>query len=274
LGELSHVTATLARVEHLRAIEQDLRDAHAAAVTRGEREHVGRDLARLERLLGHAERELLRLGRAGDHDALVWIRPVPGGEPRLVRDLLARLYTGWAELRDLEARWVADPLSDDEPALLRVSGPFAYGLLAREAGLHRARDGERHGTCLVRVGPVDDPPATPRFTELRALKTAGQLGGKVRSRLACESGLVIQNGATLADNREAAAELEGAWLRLPEAPELTDPVVRRYDLDPPRLRDTATGVVTARSDVFSPRALHELLLARVDAALPPPTTGR
>ena len=51
-----------------------------------------------------------------------------------------------------------------------------------------------------------------------------------------------------------------------EAPEASDVIVRRYDLQAPLVRDVLTGFSSGRPDAVSPPRLHELLALRVDAA--------
>jgi hypothetical protein len=105
----------------------------------------------------------------------------------------------------------------------------------------------------------------------RALKAAGQFGGKIRSRLECEvSGngvgaagvLVLQNARTIAENRELGAEVLLSWAATPAAPE---DVVRRYDRSPPLVRDALAGVSSGRPDALSPKSFDAILSARVDA---------
>lgn len=61
-------------------------------------------------------------------------------------------------------------------------------------------------------------------TSWRVLKTDGQHGGRIRSRLECDGGLVLQNARTLADNCELAGELAPSWA---DAPAPADEIVRR-----------------------------------------------
>ena len=50
-------------------------------------------------------------------------------------------------------------------------------------------------------------------------------GTRIRSRLECEGGLVLQNRNTLAENRDLALEIGGSWS---DAPPPHDAIVRRY----------------------------------------------
>jgi peptide chain release factor 2 len=62
------------------------------------------------------------------------------GAPSWVRVLL-RVYQRWAERMGFQVEWIdGEPglhAGDHGDGLLRISGPFAYGLLCGEAGVHR-----------------------------------------------------------------------------------------------------------------------------------------
>ena len=166
-----------------------------------------------------------------------------------------------------------EPRADDEPALLGIKGSWAYGMLRGEAGLHRLRLSE-HGRMVVarvRAGAWTQERAQPAIVDQKALKAAGQYGGRIRSRLECmgsaASGpLVLQNERTLAENRELAVEIVASWSRAPAPPE---DVVRRYERTPPRIRDALTGFVSGRPDALGGRGMETLLRLRIDATPTP-----
>jgi hypothetical protein len=74
--------------------------------------------------------------------------------------------------------------------------------------------------------------------------------------------LVLQNERTLSENRELAADLVASWSTLEAAP---DEIVRRYDEEPPLLRDVRTGTSSGRPDALAPRRFDALLKRRVHA---------
>ncbi len=109
------------------------------------------------------EKKLLFLGRAieqaefnrmlkGEHDrsnAIMYINSGAGGtEAQDWTQMLLRMYTMWAENKDYKVA-VIDILPGDEAGIknvtLTVSGPYAYGYLKAEMGIHR----------LVRISPFD-----------------------------------------------------------------------------------------------------------------------
>ena len=101
------------------------------------------------------------------------------------------------------------------------------------------------------------------FGAHKALKGRVDLyGGKVRSRLETQSGLILQNERNLSENRELAMDISPSW---EHAPPPSDEVVRRYDLDPWQVKDLLLGESTGKKDALSPNAFHALLLRRIDA---------
>jgi ATP-dependent Clp protease ATP-binding subunit ClpC len=258
LRDLDRLGLVLDRVERLRSRVTALQDG-LAQPGRSALEQVGARLAELEGHVEEARRELVLMAPDGHWDALVEIAPIGGAG---ARDLLVRLYLDWARWRGLKVDWLREPLDEHEPAMMAIRGRYAHGLLRREAGIHRVREGEEHSAARVRVAPWDDRPADRiEVGEHRALKREGAYGGKVRSRLVC-GGLVLQNPRTLGENRELALELVGPWTH---APAPTDEGVRRYEPRTPLLRDRLTGTVLQRPDAFSAERLDALFLARLDA---------
>ncbi|MED5372212.1 MAG: AAA family ATPase [Myxococcota bacterium] len=261
MRDLDQINLSLDRIERLRlSIEELQADAAQASATALSR--MAERLLRLEDRLLLAERQMLRMGPSGTWDALVHIEP-QGKEGWRVRDLLVKLYEGWAADRhSLSSRLLLEPRTKRQPALLAVEGTWAHGWLAHESGLHRLRLEKESVMARVRVVPWTDAVAEPEFLRHKALsKETGAYGGTLRSRVELKGGLVLQSGGTLADNRALAAELYGSWL---QAPEPLDEVVRRYRLEPMQLKDHATGVDTQRKDALGARFFHTLLEQRVD----------
>ena len=128
LGELA-----AAETSHDIALEKQL-DAEASDIG-----------ARLERL----ELEHLMQGADDGRDALLTIHPGAGGtESQDWAEMLLRMYLRWAERRGFKTE-VLDLLEGEEAGIksvdVEVRGPYAYGLLKAEKGVHR----------LVRISPFD-----------------------------------------------------------------------------------------------------------------------
>jgi peptide chain release factor 2 len=100
----------------------------------------------------------------GEHDrknAIVTIHPGAGGtESQDWAEMLLRMYLRWTERRGFK-REIIDYQPGEEAGLksvtFTVSGEYAYGLLAAEAGVHR----------LVRISPFDQ--AARRHTSFASL---------------------------------------------------------------------------------------------------------
>ena len=209
-----------------------------------------------------AQRELVTIGPQGRWDCLLEIDLVAAPARTRARSP-CQMYGRWAAAQHYEVDWVCVPRDDEERCIWLIKGHYAYGHLQLEQGLHRVRRGKENATCRVTVRPwlEDKIDGHIDMIEHRALKGDGLYGQRIRSRLICEGGLHLQNGQTIAQNMDLARELLPSWLQ--GRSEAND-IVRRYDLSPLHIRDVATGWSTSRTDALGPKAVHELLLHRID----------
>ncbi|HXG64752.1 MAG TPA: peptide chain release factor 2 [Blastocatellia bacterium] len=106
-------------------------------------------LDRLEREVEETETEMLLSGPNDARDAIVTINAGAGGtDAQDWAEMLLRMYLRWAERQGFKAE-----LIDEQPgkeagiksATFTLSGEYAYGLMAAEAGVHR----------LVRLSPFN-----------------------------------------------------------------------------------------------------------------------
>ncbi|HUC66717.1 MAG TPA: peptide chain release factor 2 [Stellaceae bacterium] len=108
-----------------------------------------RTLARLQHEAGQRELESLLSGEADGNDAYVEIHAGAGGtEAQDWAEILARMYTRWAEQHGFKVEWLEESPGEEagvKSATLRVLGENAYGWLKTESGVHR----------LVRISPFD-----------------------------------------------------------------------------------------------------------------------
>lgn len=107
------------------------------------------ELGQFERALNELRIELLLAGDLDGNNAIFSIHPGAGGtESQDWAQMLLRMYVRWAERKKFKLETL-DLLPGDEAgiksATLSVTGPYAYGLLKAEAGVHR----------LVRISPFD-----------------------------------------------------------------------------------------------------------------------
>jgi peptide chain release factor 2 len=129
-------------LEDLINLADEADDADVSSEIRGSLDKMASDLEALEL-------ESLLAGDDDGKDAILAIHPGAGGtESQDWAQMLMRMYTRWAERRDLEVD-VMDVLPGDEAgiksATLEIKGPYAYGHLKSESGVHR----------LVRISPFD-----------------------------------------------------------------------------------------------------------------------
>jgi len=110
----------------------------------------------LQRALGRMSPMLDRLAlttrMTGEHDAsdaFIEIHPGAGGtESQDWAQMLERLYLRWCERRDYDVELIDEQPGEEagiKSATLLVKGPYAYGHLKSENGIHR----------LVRISPFD-----------------------------------------------------------------------------------------------------------------------
>ncbi|MDP8959520.1 MAG: peptide chain release factor 2 [Actinomycetota bacterium] len=153
------LTRQLARFEQVvdqsRRLEQALEDAQVLLELAdeegdvGARAEVGRELDRLEGELSTLERESLFFGEYDDHAAIASVHAGAGGvDAQDWAEMLLRMYLRYLE--DGGYRLEVDEVLPGEEAGIKsatftVRGPFAYGVLEGERGVHR----------LVRISPFD-----------------------------------------------------------------------------------------------------------------------
>jgi peptide chain release factor 2 len=147
-------SALQARIEAAQRLEADLADAEALVELAEEGEEEASAMARdalrvlVDELTAIEIRHLL-----GDPDdvrpAILEIHPGAGGtESQDWAAILLRMYSRWAEAQRYKLE-VIDEVPGEEAGLksatLRIEGPFAFGYLKGETGVHR----------LVRISPFD-----------------------------------------------------------------------------------------------------------------------
>jgi len=107
------------------------------------------ELHRLETTLSTLRVEMLLSGELDSNNAIMAIHPGAGGtESQDWAQMLLRMYVRWAETKKFKVETL-DLLHGDEAGIksvtISVAGPYAYGYLKAEAGVHR----------LVRISPFD-----------------------------------------------------------------------------------------------------------------------
>ena len=161
LREKSRLEGDIGRLERLAKLHADMHDwlAMAAELADGKDEASGEAQEALEalaacqedlaRALDETELVMLLGAEEDSHDAILEIHPGAGGtESQDWAEMLLRLYTRWSARRKFTIEEL-DYLPGDEAGLksvtLRISGPYAFGFLKSERGIHR----------LIRISPFD-----------------------------------------------------------------------------------------------------------------------
>jgi len=112
-------------------------------------QELATELHRLEATLATLRVEMLLSGELDSNNAIMAIHPGAGGtESQDWAQMLLRMYVRWAETKKFKVETL-DMLHGDEAGIksvtISVTGPYAYGYLKAEAGVHR----------LVRISPFD-----------------------------------------------------------------------------------------------------------------------
>lgn len=134
-----------ARVRSAVELDEMLREAPDAEMLAD----LDAELEAIDEALAAFELRSLLRGKDDFRDAQVEIAAGAGGtEAQDWAEMLVRMYTRWAERRGFSVA-ILDQSEGEEAgikgAVLEISGPYAYGFLKPEAGIHR----------LVRISPFD-----------------------------------------------------------------------------------------------------------------------
>jgi peptide chain release factor 2 len=136
------IEAKLSDVTTLLELAQDSGDA-------GLERELASELDQFEPLLAALRVEHLLSGELDQNNALLAIHPGAGGtESQDWAQMLLRMYVRWAESKRFKVETLDLQAGDEagvKSATIAISGPYAYGYLKAEAGVHR----------LVRISPFD-----------------------------------------------------------------------------------------------------------------------
>ncbi|MBU6420687.1 MAG: peptide chain release factor 2 [Gammaproteobacteria bacterium] len=274
VGSLDRLTRGLDDAGELLSLMIEEGDA-ASAVS------VARDVERVEQRVAELEFRRMFSGEMDSHNAFLDIQSGSGGtEAQDWANMLLRMYLRWGERRGFKTELVevsAGEVAGIKSATLRFEGPYAFGWLRTEAGVHRLvrkspfDSGNRRHTSFaaVFVSPeVDDDieiginPADLKVDTYRSSGAGGQHVNKTDSAIRIThipTGIVVacQNERSQHKNRSTAMKQLKAKLyelemqkRRADQQKLEDSKadigwgsqIRSYVLDQSRIKDLRTGV--------------------------------
>jgi len=293
------LSADLAGARELLDLARDESDAATVAA-------VSADLARLEERLGEYEFARMFSGEMDANDAFVDIQSGSGGtEAQDWANMLLRMYLMWGERRGFKTEILG--ISDGEvagikSATVRFSGPYAYGWLRTESGVHRLvrkspfDAGNRRHTSFASVfvyPQVDDSieieinPADLRVDTYRASGAGGQHVNRTDSAVRIThmpTGIVVQCQSDRSQHRNRAEAMNmlkarmyerELQLRLAEKQKVeaskTDiewgHQIRSYVLDQSRVKDLRTGIESGNPDAVLNGQLDKFIEASLKSGV-------
>ncbi len=148
-------TQLASQVEGVQALQSEVADTLeliGMAEAEGDAGLAAEGVVALRRAAEEAKRreiESLLSGEADGRDAFIEVNSGAGGtEAQDWAEMLARMYTRWAEARGYKMQMLEQSEGEQagiKSATFQVTGPNAYGWLKTEGGVHR----------LVRISPFD-----------------------------------------------------------------------------------------------------------------------
>jgi peptide chain release factor 2 len=150
VAELKSVNAVLKPLEEALAAGRDLEALEELAREDASLEsELAAEADRLEKIVDSLELTTLLSGPHDARDALVSIHARDGGtDANDWAEMLLRMYSSWAAKHDCEVELLDrqdDAVAGIQSATVAVRGPWAYGYLKGETGIHR----------LVRISPFN-----------------------------------------------------------------------------------------------------------------------
>jgi len=299
-------------VETFRRIDSRLNDSEELVeLARSENDEamvggIASDLAKVESEVADLEFRRMFSGEMDANNAFLEIQAGAGGtEAQDWASMLLRMYLKWAERRGFKTELIEQ--SDGEVAgikgaTIRVDGPYAFGWLRTETGVHRLvrkspfDSGNRRHTSFasVFVSPeVDEDfdieinPADLKIDTYRASGAGGQHVNRTESAIRIThvpSGIVVacQNDRSQHKNRSTAMKMLKARLyetemlkRNAEKQKLEESKadigwgsqIRSYVLDQSRIKDLRTNVEIGNTQAVLDGDLDKFIEASLKSGL-------
>jgi peptide chain release factor 2 len=264
------------------------------------------DVRGLEKKVEDLEFRRMFSGEMDAMDAFLDINAGSGGtEAQDWAEMLLRMYLRWAEGHDFDAELIevsAGEVAGIKSATVRVAGPYAFGWLRTETGVHRLvrkspfDAGNRRHTSFaaVFVSPeiddtveVDINPADLRIDVYRASGAGGQHVNRTESAVRIThnpTGIVVQcqNDRSQHKNKSTAMkQLKAKLYELEMHKRRTDAAaieetkadigwgsqIRSYVLDQSRIKDLRTGVEVGNTQAVLNGDLDQFIEASLKQGL-------
>ena len=299
VGGLDAITNGLDEARELIEIAAEEEDAETL-------DAVAADVDALEKQVAQLEFRRMFSGEMDEHNAFVDIQAGSGGtEAQDWAEMLLRMYLRWAERHGFKTELIEvspGEVAGIKSATVKVEGPYAYGWLRTETGVHRLvrkspfDSGNRRHTSFaaVFVSPeVDDDidieinPADLRIDVYRASGAGGQHVNRTESAVRIThipTGIVVQcqNDRSQHKNKAQAMKQLKAKLyelemqqRRSEQQALEETKsdigwgsqIRSYVLDQSRIKDLRTGVEVGNTQAVLDGDLDPFIEASLKSGL-------
>jgi len=303
---LSDAVTTLDAVDISLKDAEELSEMAAEEADESTLDGVAADLARVEKSLAALEFQRMFAGELDGNFAYVDVQAGSGGtEAQDWAEMLLRMYLRWIESHGFKAELLEvspGEVAGIKSASINVEGPYAYGWLRTETGVHRLvrkspfDSGNRRHTSFaaVFVSPqIDDEieieinPADLRVDVYRASGAGGQHVNRTESAVRithAPSGIVVQcqSNRSQHQNKDQCMKQLKAKLyemelqkRSEAAQALEDTKsdigwghqIRSYVLDQSRIKDLRTGVETGNTQAVLDGDLDQFIEASLKQGL-------
>jgi len=299
VGTLTRLDTDLSQAHELLELAREENDADVAASVAG-------DLDRLEKDLAGLEFQRMFSGDMDANNAFMDIQAGSGGtEAQDWANMLLRMYLMWGDKHGFKAEILE--ISEGEvagikSATVKFTGPYAYGYLHTETGVHRLvrkspfDSGNRRHTSFASVfayPEVDEDidieinPADLRVDTYRASGAGGQHVNRTDSAIRIThipTGIVVQCQSDRSQHRNRAAAMAMLKSRLyerelqarnQEKQKLEDSKsdiewghqIRSYVLDQSRVKDLRTGVESGNPQAVLDGDLDKFIDASLKSGL-------
>jgi peptide chain release factor 2 len=267
---------------------------------------IGSDVRGLEKKVEDLEFRRMFSGEMDAMNAFLDINAGSGGtEAQDWAEMLLRMYLRWAEAHGFDAELIevsAGEVAGIKSATVRVAGPYAFGWLRTETGVHRLvrkspfDAGNRRHTSFAAVfaSPeiddtveVDINPADLRIDVYRASGAGGQHVNRTESAVRIThnpTGIVVQcqNDRSQHKNKSTAMkQLKAKLYELEMQKRRTDAAaieetkadigwgsqIRSYVLDQSRIKDLRTGVEVGNTQAVLNGDLDQFIEASLKQGL-------